>query len=119
VNLVAARPMEAIGMMRTTIPGQSGQGVEFNSITRIRERFLDDQFRNQNKFMGEWDIRQDTLDKLEAIVNEPSNTGIRQVLNNFWNSWQELSKNPDDMTARAVVKESALALTEAFNFTAK
>lgn len=119
VNLVAAKPMEAVGYMRSTIPGQSGQGVEFTSINRIRERFLDGQYYNENKSLGDWTVRNDTLEKIEAIINEPTDTGIRQVIENFWNSWQELSKNPDNLTARSVVKESAIALTDAFNHTAK
>jgi flagellar hook-associated protein 1 FlgK len=119
VNMVAARPIEAVGMMRSTAKGQLGTGVEFNSITRIREAFLDDQFRNENKFFGEWSTRLDTLEKLEAIFNEPSETGIRQVFESFWNAWQDLSKEPDSATARAVVIERALALTDAFNHTAK
>lgn len=119
VNLVAARPLEAVGLMRSTIPGQSGQGVEFSSITRIRERFLDSQFYNENKSFGEWNVRKDTLEKLEAIMNEPTDTGIRQVIQNFWNAWQELSKQPDNLTARSIVKESAIAMSDAFNHTAK
>jgi flagellar hook-associated protein 1 FlgK len=119
VNLVAARPLEAVGMMRTTIPGQSGQGVEFDYIRRIRESFLDKQYYNENKSLGQWTVRKDTLEKLEAIINEPSDTGLRQVIDSFWNNWQELSKQPDNMETRAVVKESALALADAFNHTAR
>lgn len=119
VNLVAARPMEAIGMERSTVPGKAGQGVEISSITRIRERFLDSQFRNQFMSQGDWTVRRDTLEKLETIMNEPSDTGIRSVIDNFWNTWQELSKAPDNMTARAVVKESALAMVDALNLTSR
>lgn len=119
VNFVASRPMEAPGMMRSNTPGQLGQGVEFDHINRVREQFLDSQFYNENKNLGEWSIRQNTLDKLETIVNEPSNTGIRTVLQNFWSSWSDLSKDPDNLTARAVVKENALALTDAFNHVSK
>ncbi|MEF3305162.1 flagellar hook-associated protein FlgK [Paenibacillus sp. GYB003] len=119
VDLVAAKPMEAVGMMRSNIPGQSGQGVEFDSITRVREQFLDKQYYNENKSLGQWSVRRDTLEKLEAIINEPSDTGIRQVIDNFFNSWQELSKQPDNLETRAVVKESALALADAFNHTAR
>ncbi|MFD0680762.1 MULTISPECIES: flagellar hook-associated protein FlgK [unclassified Paenibacillus] len=119
VNMVAAKPTEALGLQRSTVPGQMGQSVEFTSITRVRESFLDSQFYNENKASGEWNIRQDTLDKLQAIINEPSDTGVRQVVQNFWNAWQELSKAPDNLTARAVVKESALAMADAFNHTSK
>lgn len=119
VNLVASRPIEAPGLMRSNIPGQLGQGVQFDSINRIREKFLDDQYYHENMSLGEWSIRSDTLDKLEAIMNEPSDSGIRQTLEAFWNSWQELSKEPDNMTHRILVKERALALTDAFNHTAR
>ncbi|QGQ93517.1 flagellar hook-associated protein FlgK [Paenibacillus psychroresistens] len=119
VNMVAAKPLEAVGLMRSTVPGQMGQGVEFDHIDRIREKFLDNQFQNENKNLGDWEIRRDTLDKLEAIVAEPSDTGIRQVIEGFWNSWQELSKSPENLTARVLVKERALALTDAFNHTGK
>lgn len=119
VNLVASRPMEAVGLQRSNVPGQIGQGVQFDSINRIREKFLDDQFYNENKSTGEWSIRADTLEKLEAIVNEPSDTGIRQTIEGFWNAWQELTKEPDNVTARILVKERALALTDAFNHTAR
>ncbi|TDF93510.1 flagellar hook-associated protein FlgK [Paenibacillus piri] len=119
VNMEASRPLENLGMQRSTVPGQNGQGVEINSVVRIREQFLDKQFYNENKGLGEWSVRRDTLEKLEAIVNEPSDTGMRQVLDNFWNSWQELSKQPDNLETRAVVKESALAMTDAFNNVAK
>lgn len=119
VNMVAAKPLEYPGMMRSNVPGQMGQGVEFDHIKRIREKFLDDQFHNENKNLGDWSIRKDTLDKLEAIINEPSDTGIRQTVEGFWNAWQELSKSPENTTARVLVKEKALAMTDAFNQTSK
>ncbi|MFC5528965.1 flagellar hook-associated protein FlgK [Cohnella yongneupensis] len=119
VNMVASKPMEAVGMTKSTAPGQLGTGVEFNSITRIRENFLDDQFRNENKNLGSFTIQQDTLQKLETIVNEPSDSGLRSVLDKFWNSWHDLSENPEDLTARKLVRETARALTDAFNQTSK
>ncbi|WP_145051449.1 flagellar hook-associated protein FlgK [Paenibacillus xylanexedens] len=115
VNMQAAIPMEPFAFLHSTTPGQLGTGVEFNSITRVREKFLDDQFRNENTNQGSWSIQRDTLEKLEAIVNEPSNTGFRTVMDNFYKSWSDLSKNPEDVTARRIVKETTLALTDAMN----
>lgn len=119
VNMVAARPIEAYGLMRSNTPGQLGTGVEFTSIERVRTTFLDDQFRNQNKYLGSWSVQSDTLDKLEAIVNEPGDTGIRKVIENFWNSWSDLSKDPDNVTGRKIVRENALALVDTFNQTSR
>lgn len=119
VHFVASRPMEAVGWMRSNVPGQIGQGVEFDQITRIREKFLDSQYYNENQYLGEWAARSNTLEKLEAIVNEPSDTGIRQTIEGFWNAWQTLSKEPENVTARAALKEKALALTDSFNHAGK
>ena len=115
VNMVAARPIEAPGFSHSTAKGQLGMGVEYDSITRIREQFLDEQFRNENKSLGEWSLKFDTLDKLEAIVNEPSDTGFRTVLDKFWNAWSELSKNPESTTGKKIIRETAQALTDEVN----
>jgi flagellar hook-associated protein 1 len=119
VNLTASRPIEAPGFMRSNIPGQLGTGVEFTSITRVREQFLDDQFRNANRSLGEWSVKADTLSKLETVFNEPSDSGVRTVMDNFWKSWTDLSKDPESITGRKIVRENALALVDAFNETSK
>jgi flagellar hook-associated protein 1 len=119
VNMTASRPIEAVGLMSSNAPGQLGTGVEFTSITRVREKFLDDQFRNESKSLGSWTVQSDTLDKLESIMNEPSETGIRTVLDNFWKAWSDLANNPSDVTGLKIVRENGMALAEAFNYTSK
>ncbi|MCU6708444.1 flagellar hook-associated protein FlgK [Paenibacillus sp. J5C_2022] len=119
VNLSASRPMEALGYTKSVAAGQLGTGVEVTSITRIRERFLDNQFRNEYKSHGNFTVQLDTLSKLEGIVNEPSDTGLRTVIANFWNSWSDLSKNPENADGRKVVMEQTMAMVDAFNYTAK
>ncbi|GJM82091.1 hypothetical protein HMSSN139_45870 [Paenibacillus sp. HMSSN-139] len=93
VKMSAARPLEAYGINRSVNPGQLGTGVEVVSVERIREQFLDEQFRNENKSLGAWNIQYDTLDKLQTIINEPSDTGISALVNNFWKAWSDLSKD--------------------------
>ncbi|WP_308636646.1 flagellar hook-associated protein FlgK [Paenibacillus silvisoli] len=119
VSMTASRPMEYPGLSRSVAPGQLGTGVEFTSITRIRQSYLDDQFRNESKSLGGWEIQTDTLSKLESIMNEPSESGIRTVLDNFWKSWSDLSKDPESVTSRKIVRENAIALTDAFNQTSR
>ncbi|AHV99352.1 flagellar hook-associated protein FlgK [Paenibacillus sabinae] len=116
VKMAAARPIEAYGFSNSTSPGQLGTGVEFGSIERIRETFLDDQFRGENSSLGSWTIQSDTLDKLESIFNEPSETGISTVLDNFWKSWSDLSKNPEDSTARKIVVQTSQSMADALNY---
>ncbi|MEC0234299.1 flagellar hook-associated protein FlgK [Paenibacillus kribbensis] len=119
VSMKATDSMEAYGLNRSVVRGQMGTGVEFTAIERVRQTFLDDQYRNENSSLGGWDIRYDTLNKLEAIMNEPSDTGMRKVMDNFWNAWSDLSQDPQDVTNRKIVKETTLALTDALNQTSK
>lgn len=119
VNMTASRPIEALGFSKSAAAGQLGTGVEASSITRIREKFLDNQFRNEYKSLGNFAVQLDTLEKLEGIVNEPSETGLRTVISNFWNAWSDLSKNPENADGRKVVMEQTLAMLDAFNYTAK
>lgn len=115
VTMVATRPIEAYGMSKSTAPGQIGTGVEYTSITRIRDAFLDAQYRGQSDIAGSTSIQTDTLSKLESFVNEPSDTSIRTVLSNFWSAWSDLSKDPENVTAREILVERTQALTDTFN----
>ncbi|WP_128896374.1 flagellar hook-associated protein FlgK [Longirhabdus pacifica] len=119
VNMKATTPIEAFGLMRSTSPGQLGTGVEVSSISRLREGFLDSQFRNESKELGSWSVQMDTLGKLETVVNEPSDSGIREVMDEFWKAWSVLSSDistkSEELAARTVLKEKTIALTSAFN----
>lgn len=95
--------------------GQVGTGVAVQSLRRIRESFLDAQFRNETKALGRWEVRRDTVEKLEAILNEPGDNGLSKLMDRFFAAWQELAKNPEGEAARSVVRQEGIALAEAFN----
>ncbi|GIP60204.1 flagellar hook-associated protein FlgK [Paenibacillus sp. FSL W8-0186] len=116
-KMAAARPIEFPGMTRSTNPNQLGMGVEVTSIKRIRDFLLDIEYRNQNSDLSTWIVKQETLSNVEGIFNEPSENSIATSISEFWNAWQLLSKNPSstDLSARTVVQQKAIALTETFN----
>jgi flagellar hook-associated protein 1 len=98
-----------------SIPGlqiQLGTGVEVNKIVRLREDYLDVQLRNENKNLGYWEAKSDTLTKVEELLNEPSDDGLAFTMDEFWKGWEELAKNPDSAAARAVVRQKGVAVTE-------
>lgn len=115
VNLIESRSIEAFGMTRSTVPGQLGTGVEYSSITRIRTGFLDDQFRDQNQALGNYEVQQDTLDKLQQVFNEPSDTGLRELVDKFWSSWSDLSNDPENLSGRTIVAQNAITLAQTMN----
>ncbi|WP_138496176.1 flagellar hook-associated protein FlgK [Paenibacillus pinistramenti] len=115
VNMSASSPMEAYGLSRSTSTGQIGTGVEATSIKRIRDTFLDSQYRSENSALGSWDIQYSNLDKIQTIMNEPSDTGLQTVLDNFWNAWSDFSNDPNNTTNRNIIKQTTLALTDSLN----
>ncbi|NLM44709.1 MAG: flagellar hook-associated protein FlgK [Clostridiales bacterium] len=95
--------------------GITGTGVEIYNIERIRNEYLDKKYWNQNRAFGEWQIKQESLEKMEAIFNEPSDTGIRQAIDEFFLALDELSKKTGDSTSRVAVVERANILARTIN----
>lgn len=93
-------------------PGQLGSGVSLDSITRVRDRFLDNQFRDQSSVLGESQAKQVAFDRLETIINEPSDSGLNSAMDELASAWQDLANDPDSASAQAVVKQRAQAFVE-------
>ncbi|HBV86032.1 MAG TPA: flagellar hook-associated protein FlgK [Desulfosporosinus sp.] len=96
-----------------------GSGVTLETVTRARDAYVDRQFRGETSKQQYWAGREDTLQKIEGILNEPSDNSLHTDMDNFWNAWSDLSKNPENMGARSVVRERALTLTESFHHIAQ
>jgi len=111
----ASNPLSYPGLNMGTSPMQLGTGVETKEISRIRDSFLDGQVRSQNEQLGYWNVKHETLAKIEQTLNEPSDSGLQASLDRFWQSWEDLSKEPDSFAARAVVVSNATALADRFN----
>lgn len=91
---------------------QLGTGAQVDSIIRVRDRFLDAQYRDQSSTLGEWTVRQETLGRLEVAINEPSTTGLNAAMDELNVAWQNVQNNPSDASAQAVLKERAEAFVE-------
>ncbi|SDC38212.1 flagellar hook-associated protein 1 FlgK [Pelagirhabdus alkalitolerans] len=100
------------GGMRSNV----GSGVETGSIERIRDRFIDLQYRKEHGKVGYYEERAEAMNQMESIMNEPSDEGLSHIMDQFWDSIQDLSVNPEDSGARAVVAQRAEAVTDTFNY---
>jgi flagellar hook-associated protein 1 FlgK len=118
VNFETMSPYPAGARNRPEMPGQMGTGVQAGSIERIRDQFLDNQFRAENGKSGYWEAMSGALDRMENIMNEPSESGLSHTMDQFWQSLQDLAVNPDNSGARSVVAQRGLAVSETFNYLA-
>jgi len=116
VNFEQEMPYPSPARNRPQIPGQFGTGVSMDSVQRVRDGFLDVQYRHESNKLGYWGTRADALEKMEEIMNEPSESGLAITLDRFWQSLQDLALNPTNAGARAVVRERGVAVAETFNY---
>ncbi|MBS4538148.1 flagellar hook-associated protein FlgK [Clostridium sp. D2Q-11] len=97
------------------VPGQIGSGVSIQEIRQIRDEFLDIRFRDQSNIKGYWEARNDVFYQVQEILNEMTGTGLQKVMDQLWNGFEELSKDPSNLTIRGLVKERVIAFTETVN----
>ncbi|MGD6817067.1 flagellar hook-associated protein FlgK [Metabacillus sp. 113a] len=116
VSFEATQPFPYPGLENPAIAGQLGTGVEAATVERVRDSFLDVQFRGENTKTGYYNARAQALEKMEEIMNEPSETGLSKTLDRFWQSLQDLAANPTNSGARSVVKERGTAVAETFKY---
>ena len=91
-----------------------GAGVDVQAFRRIRDQFVDLQYRGQNTNLGEWSARAGSLERAEGALSEPGENGINQQLTEFWNAWSDLSNaNADRGAASRNVVEKGITLTDA------
>ncbi len=95
--------------------GQMGMGVEVVNIERMRSAFIDRQIQRQNREVGYFKELDYAMESIENILNEPGDTGILYFMDQFFDSWQNLSNNPSDLSARNMVRTSAEILVEVFH----
>lgn len=111
VELQASRPITEVGIGRGGY-AQVGTGAELARIVRTRDAFLDQQVRNELAALGEWETRDQALQEVEVIFSEPAAAGLRSVLDEYWQAWQNLSNDPANPAARETVIQRASAVTE-------
>lgn len=93
---------------------QIGMGARAGVVTRVNNPWLEKQIQKEGMNMGFQDSRTDALGRVEQIYNEQNNKGLNQYMTDFFNSFRELSNNPESLASRTMVRESASALGKDF-----
>ncbi|AHI04882.1 FlgK, flagellar hook-associated protein [Bdellovibrio bacteriovorus W] len=94
---------------------QIGMGARASVVTRVNNPWLEKQIQKEGTSMGFQDARTDALSRVEQVYNEQSNKGLNQYLTDFFNSFRELSNNPESLASRTMVREAGFALTKDFS----
>ncbi len=117
VGMNAALPFSNPALNNAVGPGQIGTGVQIADFTRLRDEFVDVQFRAQTAAQGQFEARSDALQRLNEVIDEPGETGLSGLMGRYWSSWQALSLNPSSPSVREAVRAAGDQLAIGFKDT--
>lgn len=112
VQLKEFDPLYRPDLERPERAGMIGQGIDVQSITRVRDEMLDQRITAQQNQESYWDTRSKYYTMIEQIYNEPDEVSVRSNMDKFWESWQELSVNPESQAARQAVVTRGESLSD-------
>src|ERR671932_744726 len=115
VNLAASPALQVPTQGSINPTGHLGSGVDVTGYVRVRDQFLDTQYRAQNTALQQQKARADGLNNAELSLAEPGDSGINAALDKFWTAWSNLSKSPDDISAKQSLVSSGEALTDSIH----
>lgn len=100
--------------VNTGAGAQLGSGTDVAAIRRIRDQFLDLQYRAQQMSLGDATARTTSLDQVELAFAEPTDDGLAAQLGRFWDAWNAVANAPENAGARSALVTTAQTLTAAF-----
>ncbi len=104
VNETERSPLTIQSLSSVTGGGsQVGLGVDITTIGRVRDQFLDSQYRGQNTQTAGDNTSSTLLGQVQAALNEPSSSGISGALSQFWSAFNALATNPTNQGALQAV----------------
>lgn len=95
--------------------GMINAGVKITGIKQIRNEFIEGEIRRVSNLLSSYSAEKEILTRIESLLNEPSDVGLGQLLENFFNAFDDLSKNPEDRSIRVSVAQTGRALAQRFN----
>lgn len=87
-----------------------GSGVSIETIARIHDEFVFSRYRNANEEAQFFDTHFTFLREASAFFPEVDGVGIYNDLEQYFNSWKDLAKNPSDPAQKQVLAKDAQTL---------
>lgn len=94
-------------LMTTAEARNSGPG-----ILRLRDAFVDGQYRGASNMLGEAEVRRDVMSKVEDIFGDPVTGGLRQSIDRLFDGWQGVAESPSDGVSRLQVISAGRSFAE-------
>ena len=95
--------------------GMIGSGVAVNEIYQMRSQYYDEKFRSNNATYGMYESRSYFMNEVQSYLNEIELEGFTTTFDARYDSLQELSKDPANLTIRTQVYNYAQSMCDYFN----
>lgn len=95
--------------------GLAGMGVQVSQIRRLRDLFLDSQFRADSTGLAEARARATLLDRIGTLLGVPGATPVGQALDSFFGALGDLATHPEDLPTRTTVIARGQTLAATLN----
>ncbi|MDD9303616.1 MAG: flagellar hook-associated protein FlgK [Desulfobacter sp.] len=94
-----------------------GTGVDMFQIQQSVDALLEARLTGEQSTQASLEEQESYMRVLEGFFDESSETSLTTVLTEFWNSWHDLSDNPQGSSERVAIYESGNKLTNRFEST--
>lgn len=102
-----------------TTDGEFGTGVRVIGTSRARDQFLDAAFRRSSAEAAGGRVRSGVLSRLEAVLGEPSDSGIGASLDRFHSAWSDFAARPNAGGTQAAVQQAGAQFAVQLNDVAR
>ncbi len=99
-------------LTQPSTPLHLGLGSKVKTIERVRDEFLDVQYRQVNNRYNFWDTRLSNLHFIEQLFAEPGENGIRYLYDMFWSGLEEVITDPTNIAAKQELVSRAQELVK-------
>jgi len=114
VDIHATPPLPMSSLTQPSMPMMLGTGSMVRRVERVRDEFMDIQYREVTKNLAFWDKTSMNLHYMEQLIDEPSENGFRSYFDNLWNSFDEVMDDPLNPATIAQVKSNTENFVEVF-----
>src|SRR5690606_18687799 len=91
---------------------QRGMGANFAEVKQVRDAFLDQAYRQEIGRQAFYESQYQTIQEIEGLFGELEGVQFQNNMKEFWEALQELTREPDNIVARASLIQTAVSFIE-------
>lgn len=95
--------------------GTLGTGVQVKTIERARDALLDASYRSESADQSNAETTSATLQQIQGVFGEPSDSGLSAAFDAFWSAWDTLANDPTNGAAKSAVREAGNTVAGTLN----